>query len=107
LVNRDYVNEQGGSLDGPGVLVHEGYAHNFCDRELCGLARHRGLFAFAARARVEHHHPLFSRAVPMDDTYKKGLEHFREDQQLFYRRAVQWGYQGLSAAEIRLAKRQR
>ena len=104
LVRRRYVTEMGASLDGPGTLIHEGYDHNFSDRELCGLAQARGEWAFAKNARILHRHPLW-KSAPWDKTYRKGLATFHEDQALFLSRASEWGYAGLHPDEVKVAKR--
>lgn len=104
LVRRSYVIERGASADGPGILVHEGYDHNFCDRELCAVAQSRGVYAFAAQSVIHHRHPHFDRRQPMDDTYRKGLARFHDDQRLFYSRSKLWGYAGLSTQEQRVAR---
>ena len=85
LVSRRYVTEQGGSLDGPGTIFHEGYSHNWCDRELCVLAKSRGEFVFARNSVVRHRHPHWGTAQ-MDRTYRKGLSSFGSDRKLFTRR---------------------
>lgn len=89
LVRRSYVMEQGGSLDGPGVLLHEGYDHNWVDRELCQLADWRGEYAFARDSIVRHRHPHWGTAE-MDATYEKGLSTFAADQRLFRQRSLRW-----------------
>lgn len=98
LVSRRYVMAEGASADGPGILCHEGYDHNFPDREICGLARHRGEWAFARHSIVRHRHPLWQTA-PDDSTYQKSLRHFHQDQRLFWSRSHLWNYEGLSAME--------
>jgi hypothetical protein len=98
LVRRAYVEEQGASMDGPGVLIHEGYDHNFCDRELCHVAEYRGLYAFSEGSHVRHRHPHW-KSARMDSTYKKGLRTFREDQALFLSRGHLWNYCGMSEPE--------
>jgi glycosyltransferase involved in cell wall biosynthesis len=90
LVRRSYIDEQGGSADGPGVLCHEGYDHNFVDRELWDVAESRQLTAFAADAKVEHLHPHWGKGK-LDRTYKKGLAEFHDDQRLYWTRCVLWG----------------
>lgn len=85
LVRRTYIEEQGGSLDGPGSIYHEGYSHNFVDCELSVIARHRGVFAFARDSVVEHLHPAFGKAEN-DDTYLIGFRDFEQDRELFCRR---------------------
>lgn len=85
FVRRSYIDEQGCSLDGPGIVYHEGYSHNFVDCELSVLARQRGLFAFARNSVVEHMHPVFNRGQ-MDETYTVGLRDFEQDRSLFCQR---------------------
>ena len=103
LIRRRYVTDQGGTADGErGVVLFEGYDHNYVDRELCHVAQSRNRFVFARHSRVRHYHPLWKTA-PFDATYKKGLRHGREDQALFYSRAHLWDYVGLSAEERKLA----
>ena len=102
LVNREYVVDKGGSADGPGVLIHEGYDHNFCDRELCHLAQSRKLYAFARTSYIYHRHPHW-RTAPNDATYEKGTRNFRADQTLFLERAKLWGYIGLAGNEVTAA----
>ena len=109
LVRRSYVEEEGATADfEPGVLIHEGYDHNFVDRELCHLAEHRNQYAFAKDAIVKHHHPLFSR-TPTDATYKRGMSNFHADRKLFYSRAHLWGFKGMKPYELRFvgSKRRR
>ena len=103
LIRRRYVTELGGTGDiAPGVVLHEGYDHNFVDRELSHVAQNRGKFVFAKDSVVKHFHPLWKTA-PDDETYRKSLRNFRADQQLFCARAHLWNYTGLSAPERRLA----
>jgi hypothetical protein len=103
LIRRRYVTEKGGTADGgPGTVLHEGYDHNFVDRELCHVAQHRGVFAFARHSHVKHSHPLW-RTAPDDPTYRKALRHFRQDQRLFLSRAHLWNHVGLSAPERKMA----
>jgi hypothetical protein len=85
LVDRQYVLEQGGSWDGPGVLCHEGYKHWFVDDELVTAAKQRDLFAAALGSVVQHNHPIAGRAQ-LDDTYRKGSASMEEDQRLWKRR---------------------
>lgn len=106
LIRRSYIETLGASADGPGVLCHEGYDHNFVDREICHLAQHRGVYAFASRSRIRHRHPNW-RTAPMDATYSKGLSNFNEDQRLFLERAKLWGSVGVSPGEARVARPRR
>jgi hypothetical protein len=103
LVRRRYITDTGADGEAtPGVVLHEGYDHNFVDRELCHVAQHRGVFAFARHSRVRHYHPLWKTATN-DATYRKSLHRFRDDQQLFLSRAHLWGCKGLSDQERKLA----
>lgn len=104
LVRRRYVLEQGASADGPGVLIHEGYDHNFCDREICGVAQSRKAYTFVLRSIIRHQHPHFNRGVSMDSTYRKGLANFRADQALFLKRSKLWGYMGMTSNEAAAAQ---
>lgn len=106
VVRRSYITEEGGSLDGPGTLLSEVYDHNFCERELSGLAMARKRWAFIPKAKIKHNHPMTGRS-PNDSTYKKGMESFRIDQELFYERARTWGYFGLTPYEKRYVKANR
>ena len=100
LVRRSYVQETGASLDGPGILVSETYDHNYCDRELCGLAKSRGVWAFAPESRLLHRHPIW-RTTSWDDTYAKGKENAVTDHENFLMRCQHWGDIGLMPQELK------
>jgi hypothetical protein len=90
LISRAYIDEHGGTFDSiPGVVLHEGYDHNFVDRELCDVARSRRAFAYAGTSIVRHRHPLWKTAA-WDPTYRKALARFSEDQRLYMARASVW-----------------
>jgi hypothetical protein len=105
LIRRSYVLEHGGSLDGPGIVFHEGYDHNYVDRELCHLAQARNEWAFAVESRLIHHHPAWAKAPSTDATYAKGRRTFHADHELFIVRAEQWGDVGLLPQELQWRKR--
>jgi glycosyltransferase involved in cell wall biosynthesis len=87
VVSRHYIDRVGGTWhDGPGVIYHEGYAHQYVDTELVAAASERDEWAFAHGAVVRHLHPIFNRAVAMDDTYRKALEDGQLDRQLYMQR---------------------
>ena len=91
LISRLYIEEKGGTGDNePGVVLYEGYDHNFVDRELCDVARSRKAFAFASQAVVAHRHPLWKTAE-WDATYTKALARFHQDQKLYTQRRRLWG----------------
>ena len=90
LISREYINTRGGTYSQePGVVLYEGYDHNFVDRELCDLAKSRRAFAFASRSIVRHRHPLW-RTASWDPTYRKALKEFTADQRLFAERSRAW-----------------
>lgn len=90
LIRRSYVDECGGSWDGPGTVFSTAYSHQYVDTELVELAKARGCFTFAPDAVVVHHHPIFDRTVPMDATYEKGLADGQADARLFHARQREW-----------------
>ena len=107
LVRRSYVDEHGATADHiPGVLIHEGYDHNFCDRELCGVAQHRGVYEFAKDSIVRHRHPNW-RTAKNDATYDRGRAGFGADTDLFLSRAKKWKFRGLTTNEKMRAARMR
>jgi hypothetical protein len=85
LIDVDYINEQGASWDGPGIVCHEGYRHWFVDDELVTVAKQRGVFQVALGSIVEHMHPIFGKAKD-DDVYRLGQSHAQQDQALFRKR---------------------
>ncbi len=90
LISRADIDEVGGTADGvPGVVLYEGYDHNFVDRELCDVAASRHRYAYAPQAVVRHRHPLW-RTADWDPTYRKALARFNEDQRLYQRRSRLW-----------------
>jgi glycosyltransferase involved in cell wall biosynthesis len=85
LVRRSYVDEQGGSWDGPKVVCHEGYRHWFVDDEIVTVAKQRGVWVMALGSVVEHLHPMFGKGEP-DDIYKIGERQATQDRETFDRR---------------------
>jgi hypothetical protein len=85
LIRRAYVDEQGASWDGPGVVAHEGYRHWFVDNEFVTAAKQRGAWTMAIHSKVEHMHPLWGLAED-DETYALGREHIEADKALFEKR---------------------
>jgi glycosyltransferase involved in cell wall biosynthesis len=85
LVRRSYIEEYGGSYDGPGVLIHPGYDHNFSERELIDIAKKRKQWVFCKRSVIKHRHPLW-KTEEWDDTYRKAMKNFHRDFRLFNHR---------------------
>lgn len=91
LIRRSYIETFGGTLDdGPGVVFHEAYGHQWCDTELVEIAKVRGQWAFAADSAVCHEHPFWDRTVPNDATYRKGQASAHADRRLYLQRRLQW-----------------
>jgi glycosyltransferase involved in cell wall biosynthesis len=88
LVRRDYAIT--GCIDEPGVLFHEGYDHNWVDREAVATARFRGEFAPCLASAVEHLHWAWAKAQ-MDPTYEKARTREQVDAQLYRTRMHLWG----------------
>jgi len=95
LFRRSYINEVGGTFfDGPGVVYHEGYKHQYIDNEAVKAAMDRREWVFSARSLVRHHHPMYDKTVAMDTTYKKALGDASEDAALYRSRLHQWSRRG-------------
>lgn len=88
LVTRTYVDEHG-TIDEPGKVLHEGYWHEFVDDEFVATAKHRGVWAHAGDAVVEHLHPNWGKA-PMDRLYARQAQRMRSGRRVFERRSVLW-----------------
>jgi hypothetical protein len=91
LVARAYIEEVGATWhDGPGIVYHEGYAHQYVDTELCAAAMQRNEWAFAMTSVVRHLHPMYPHRgigrTPMDDTYRKALGDASADGRLYVER---------------------
>lgn len=86
VINRAYVVERGASWDGPGVLCHEGYRHNFVDVEIALAAQDRGVWAYATDAVIEHLHHVHGGKAPVDSVYELGTSFLARDRRHFERR---------------------
>lgn len=92
LVRREYVRAVGSTFsDGPDVVLHEGYSHQWVDVELVAAAQGRAEWIFAGDSVVEHHHPICGEAE-MDDTYRKSmlLGDGRADRRVYARRHAEF-----------------
>ncbi len=88
LVTRDYVRDFG-TIDTPGIALHEGYPHEYVDDEFVQTAMFRGAFAFAEDSHVEHLHPAWGKA-PTDDLYDQQRYRMRAGRKVFLRRRRLW-----------------
>ena len=90
LADRRYVADPGGVWDGePGLMLFEGYGHQFTDCEFIGTAKARGVFAPCPGSVVEHLHYQAGRSA-WDPTYARGQAGIREDEALFRSREPMW-----------------
>jgi hypothetical protein len=87
LMTREYAERP--CIDGSPGPLFEGYLHEYVDNELIETAKHRGAYAHADDAIVEHLHPMAGKA-PMDELYeqigarmKQGLRIYRKRQHLW------------------------
>lgn len=88
LVHADYL--ECGTADRAGMILHEGYDHQFCDDELVQTAMWRGTFQHARSSVVEHLHPAWGKAKA-DPTYAKAERRVLDDRDLYLRRKHLWG----------------
>jgi len=87
-VTRDYV-ERFGLIDQPGVVLFEGYEHEYVDDELVQTAMHRGAWVFAEDSQVEHLHPSWGKA-PTDRMYRQQRQRMRRSRALYQERRQLW-----------------
>lgn len=93
FVHRDYVEQ--GTWDEPDKLLHEGYHHNWVDKEFVQTAIRRDQYIHSASSIVEHLHPHWGKSE-MDATYRKGLADYERDRRLYVRREKSWKLTPLS-----------
>jgi len=89
LIDREYIDGEGGSWDGPGAIAHEGYRHWFVDDEIVYAAKQRGAWAMAPASIVPHLHPLWGKGVT-DEVYELGQSHAETDGKLFEARCSKY-----------------
>ena len=95
LVRRSYV-EEFGTIDEPGLCLHEGYSHQWVDTELVETAKMRHRWAFARNSVVEHLHPFWKKGE-MDSTYEQALSTSKEDHAHFQQRKALWSRAAMRA----------
>ena len=89
LIDRDYINEQSGTFDEPGLILTETYLHNFPDREFAEIAQLRGVYAHCFEAIVEHLHWSYGLSEK-DETYDKQRGTQKRDHRLYLERKALW-----------------
>lgn len=90
FVRRSYIDDEGGSLDGPGTLMPTAYRHWFVDKEVIGLAKARGVFTPCLDSVIVHHHPGYDgdeKAREADPTYMAAVDGSEADRKTFLKRA--------------------
>jgi glycosyltransferase involved in cell wall biosynthesis len=89
LIRRSYIEDEGASLDGPGVAMPECYGHWYTDKEVIELAKARGVFGFAEECRIVHHHPGYDGREDLrdaDPVYAKAPKSSDADRKTFMSR---------------------
>jgi hypothetical protein len=89
FIRRDYVDIEGASWDGPGVVCHEGYRHWFVDDEIVNVAKIRDQWAPSLSSHVEHLHPYWGKAE-RDKVYAIGAAAADGDAGLWAERVRQY-----------------
>lgn len=90
FMRRQYIDEEGGSLDGPGWAVPTCYTHWYTDKEVIELARARGVYVHAHDSVIIHHHPGYDGNEgerQADPIYMKAVEAADDDRRTFMKRA--------------------
>tara|TARA_R110000868_G_scaffold82598_1_gene233168 strand:- start:4082 stop:5407 length:1326 start_codon:yes stop_codon:yes gene_type:complete len=90
FMRRQYIDDVGGSLEGPELAVPEAYYHFYVDVEVIQLAKARGVFAPCLDSVVIHHHPGYDGREDLreaDPVYMKAQEFSHMDRTAFTRRA--------------------
>lgn len=90
FVRRSYIDDEGGSLDGPGTLMPTVYTHWFVDREVIELAKARGVYGHAHDCRIIHHHPGYDgdeAAREADPVYMMAVDSSDADYETWLSRA--------------------
>jgi hypothetical protein len=103
FIRRLYVDEYGASLDGPGVVAHEGYGHFYTDVEIIELAKARYTFSPCLSSIVEHLHPDVNPDVPKDETYILGWSQRGKDEALYRERKPLLEMQSSGLSKVRAA----
>lgn len=90
FVRRQYIDDEGASLDGPGVAMPTCYTHWFTDKEVIELARARGVYVHAGDSVIIHHHPGYDAREDLrqaDPVYARAVEASDDDRRTFMKRA--------------------
>lgn len=87
VVRREYLKRA--VFDHPGLAFCPDYHHNFADNEMFLTASLQGELAYAAKAIVEHLHPVWraNNSLPWDTTYINAQKGWTQDAALWAERA--------------------
>ncbi len=88
LVTRAYTKL--GTIDDSEVVLHEGYKHEYVDREFSETAQYRDAFAYAPDSVVEHLHPMVGKA-PNDELYDAIWDRMYRGRRVYMGRCSKWG----------------
>lgn len=89
LVDRRYIEDVGGVIDGgPGSFLYT-YDHNYTDAEFVETAQSRGVFAPCLESVVEHLHPAFGKR-PEDEVHERTVDKIHDDWATFTERRELW-----------------
>jgi glycosyltransferase involved in cell wall biosynthesis len=83
FIRRAYIDTYGASLDGPGVVCHEGYRHFYVDYEIVELAKQRRVWSPCLDSVIIHH-----RVRVPDETDQLAEAAFEKDGKTWRRRAA-------------------
>ena len=89
FIRRAYIDDEGSSLDGPGVVMPECYRHWWTDKEVIELAKARAVYGHAHDCRIIHHHPGYDgdeAARASDPVYTAAVGSSANDQSTFFER---------------------
>jgi hypothetical protein len=89
FVRRTYVEDEGSSLEGPGIVLAEAYFHFYSDVETIQLAKALGKFTPCLDSHVIHHHPGYDGREDLreaDPVYMHAVERSQDDARSFHRR---------------------
>ena len=89
LLTRNYIETMGGCVNEPGVILHDGYRHAYCDDELRATATARGRFGYAHESIIEHLHPGAGKSQT-DHVYQIGAASMQQGRAVFMSRSHLW-----------------
>lgn len=99
LITREYVDrygirdfehgDRGEAVDVPGVVLYEGYPHEWCDDELVETAKFRGAWAVATDSWAEHLHPCWGKGKT-DAMYQQQGQRMRRGRSIYQQRRQLW-----------------